>query len=168
MNTTSTKWWWNKKSTKKIQSIASSINEADEGASMFSLYSYDPSMYCSSYHQISSSIKAHHTKSEYSVNFSDVDTNASIKSRPWISRNVIENKSLHESIQDETLEEEEDDDHSSLGSEQEHTSLPATRTPAMAPKRRASLVDYLVSKPLHGKIKVKKHVPLVNAAEKLI
>lgn len=174
-----TKWWWSKKTKKapKEKSIASSINGADEDASMFSLYSNDQSLYCpSSTYQVSSSIRGHHTKSEYSGNYSDVESNASILSKPWISRNIIENRSIRDSIQNMELgfnDNDNDDDNNSrndvssvLSVEDKYAySIPMRSSstdnldnsipPLMRPKRRASLVDYIVNKPLHGKLRVR-------------
>lgn len=172
----STKWWWSKKSKKapKEKSIASSINGADEGASMFSLYSNDQSLYCPSTYQVSSSIRGHHTKSEYSGNYSDVESNASILSKPWISRNMIENRSIRDSLQNMEVEivdgsdknNNDDDGSSVLSTDDKYAySIPMRSSstdnldnsipPSMRPKRRASLVDYIVNKPLHGKLRVR-------------
>ncbi|KAG2210243.1 hypothetical protein INT47_003228 [Mucor saturninus] len=160
--TNTTKWWWNKKpSPKQIstdqKSVASSINGADEDASMFSLYSYSESLHTPSTINASSSIRAQHTKSEYSGNFSDIESNASILSKPWISRNMIDNKSNKDSVPDD------DDDDNSVGSDEQYSySLPVSNTysaedlPDINPKRRGSLVEYIVNKPLHGKLKVKQ------------
>lgn len=158
---TATKWWWNKKSSTKQKStkqksVASSINGADEDASMFSLYSYSESLHTPSTVHASSSIRAQHTKSEYSGNFSDIESNASILSKPWVSRNMmIDNKSTKDSIPDEN--------NSIASNEQYSYSLPVNNTFSndseelnnINPKRRGSLVEYIVNKPLHGKLKVK-------------
>jgi hypothetical protein len=170
--TTSSKWWWNKKSTStntdtntkkkfsKEKSVASSINGADEGASMFSLYSYDQQSlyYCPSTIHVSSSIRAQHTKSEYSGNFSDVESNASILSKPWISRNILvqeEQEQQHE--QPEEIDDDEDDSILSFDDKLENSTDHLDNNKNIRPKRRASLVEYIVQ----GKLKVlyyKSHV----------
>ncbi|KAI9361306.1 hypothetical protein BD770DRAFT_425687 [Pilaira anomala] len=158
MTSTTTKWWWNKKSNSKQQksskqkSVASSLNGADEDASMFSLYSCGESLNCPSTVQASSSIRAQHTKSEYSGNFSDVESNASILSKPWISRNMMaENKSIRDSI----YEPKDEVDTCSIVSYAH--SLPVSTSlhedTIEDSKRRGSIVDYIVNKPLHGKLK---------------
>lgn len=158
--TNTTKWWWNKKSSTKQKSIeqksiASSINGADEDASMFSLYSYSDSLHTPSTVNVSSSIRAQHTKSEYSGNFSDIESNASILSKPWISKNMIDNKSNKDSVTN-------DDDDNSVGSDEQYSySLPVSNAYSaedltdISSKRRESLVEYIANKPLHGKLKVK-------------
>lgn len=161
---TTTKWWWNKKSSpkhksSKQKSVASSINGADEDASMFSLYSCNESLHTPSTIDASSSIRAQHTKSEYSGKFSDIESNASILSKPWISRNImLDNKSTKDSFPD-------DDDNSMASDEQYSYSLPVSNTHSsedlptnINPKRRGSLVEYIVNKPLHGKLKVNKEL----------
>ncbi|CEP07745.1 hypothetical protein [Parasitella parasitica] len=177
--TTSTRWWWKKSSgrggSKKTapsikSSVPSSINGADENASMFSLYSYGESLLAtSSVHNIPSSIYAQHTKSEYS-GISDVDSTASILSKPWISRNVINSENDQPLKQDITKNVFDEEDIDSLKSEsfskenntsssqiidfskismQEENDHPTSSSPI----RRGSLVDYIVKKPLHGKIR---------------
>lgn len=190
-NTTSTtRWWWKKSSnsrTKKTppsikSSIPSSVNGADENASIFSLYSYGESMFTpSSVYNISSSIRAQHTKSEYS-NMSDVESNASILSKPWISRNIItpdSDQPLKQDEVDDTDEEDEEDidsfisesfssslsqvnktfssdalDIPRISMEEEEKNTSFSVPPTSPPRRRGSLVDYIVNKPLHGKLKV--------------
>jgi hypothetical protein len=177
MTTTSaTKWWWNKK-PKPTKSVASSINGADEDASIFSLYSYNNNdYYCpTTTKTVSSSLHAQHTKSEYSV---DIESNASILSKPWISKNMTETEAeadqqqqqqqqQQHTMSDEDDEEEDDDAYSAppLDStdflddspiiQSSNSSCIIKESPSKPPKRRASLVDYIVNKPLHGKIKVK-------------
>lgn len=198
---TSTKWWWNKKpksttsTTKsskhqKQKSVASSLNGADEGASMFSLYSYadttSDSVYCPSV-MVSSSMYAQHTTSEYSGNFSDIESTASIRSKPWISRNMFENKSIKSMLSSQQQEEQPKQEEEIVFSKEEQdeeeeysvlkpsstdespimtssssivvdssTAQPQEDAIVPTPKRRASLVDYIVHKPsFHGKLKVK-------------
>jgi hypothetical protein len=176
-STTTTRWWWKKSSNnpKKKEpsikgSVISSVNGADEDASMFSLYSYGESLYSpSSVRNVS--IRAQHTKSEYSGQFSDVESNASILSKPWISRNVISPESDSASKQEQEQEQEEDQssvsesdsipqidpitcstdilESSFVSSTSKSVSSPQPRT-----KRRGSFVDYITKKPLHGKLKV--------------
>ncbi|GAA5805189.1 hypothetical protein HPULCUR_010703 [Helicostylum pulchrum] len=132
-----------------IKSVASSINGADEDASMFSLYSCGESLNCPSTVHVSSSIRAQHTKSEYSGNFSDVESNASILSKPWISRNVTENRSFRDSIYEQEVQDNDSIisySHSMPASTSLHDNMEDS-------KRRASIVDYIVKKPLHGKLK---------------
>lgn len=174
--TSTTKWWWNKKSNPKQQqqqpkssnkqkSVASSLNGADEDASMFSLYSCGgESLNCPSTVHGASSIRAQHTKSEYSGNFSDVESNASILSKPWISRNMMaENKSIRDSI----YEPKDEEDTCSIVSYAH--SLPVSTSlhddTIEDSKRRGSIVDYIVNKPLHGKLKV---IIITNAVKPLI
>ncbi|KAI8639297.1 hypothetical protein BD408DRAFT_421711 [Parasitella parasitica] len=177
-NTTSTtRWWWKKSSNRGPKktvpsiksSVPSSINGADENASMFSLYSYGESLFApSSVHNAPSSICAQHTKSEYS-GLSDVDSTASILSKPWISRNMITSES-DQPLKQDIAEDDSDEDIDSFNSESfspenntpsseiiDFSKMPveevndyATSSP---PIRRGSLVDYIVKKPLHGKIK---------------
>jgi hypothetical protein len=173
-----TRWWWKKSSStatsKKIEpsiksSVVSSVNGADEDASILSLYSYGESLYSpSSVRNVS--IRAQHTKSEYSGQFSDVESNASILSKPWVSRNVISPESDNASKHDEEEEEEGKSfisescstpqvnpatsstdilDSSFVSSTSKSVSSPQPRT-----KRRGSFVDYITKKPLHGKLKV--------------
>lgn len=190
-NTTSTtRWWWKKSLNSRTKdappsiksSVPSSVNGADENASIFSLYSYGESLFTpSSVYNISSSIRAQHTKSEYS-NMSDVESNASILSKPWISRNMITPDSgqpLKQDEADDTDEEDEEDidsfvaesfsyslpqvnktsssdilDFSKMSMEEEEKDVSFSAPPTSPPRRRGSLVDYIVNKPLHGKLKV--------------
>lgn len=188
-NTSSTiRWWWKKSSNSRSKktppsiksSVPSSINGADEDASMFSLYSYGESMFTpSSVHNISSSIRAQHTKSEYS-NMSDVESNASILSKPWISRNMITPGSDQPLKQDEADDTDEEDIDSFISDslsyslsqvnktslsdildfskmsmeEEEEKDVSFSAPPTSPPRRRGSLVDYIVNKPLHGRLKV--------------
>ncbi|KAI8887386.1 hypothetical protein K501DRAFT_44832 [Backusella circina FSU 941] len=165
---TSTKWWWKKQpktsSTKSTAvlptSSAKSItsNGADENASMLSLYSCTErggrdadSVFAHSY--VASSTRAQHTRSEYSGNFSDIESNTSILSKPWISRNLASNIPSSP---------ESSDDTSSIASHQRSSLVDDTTTNDILllqeqphnQKRRGSLVDYFtVNKPLQGKLK---------------
>lgn len=199
-NTTSTpntRWWWKKSSNNRAKkappsiksSVPSSVNGADENASMFSLYSYGESFFApSSVHNISSSIRGQHTKSEYS-GMSDVESTASIISKPWISKNIIALDSDQALKHDEVADDSDDEEDGEDGEDGEDVdsfvsgslsySLPLANnasssveilgyskismenlsfTPptSSAAPRRGSLVDYIVNKPLHGKLKVKK------------
>lgn len=174
----STRWWWKKSSssshTKNKEpsirsSVVSSVNGADEDASMFSLYSYGESFYSpSSVRNVS--IRAQHTKSEYSGQFSDVESNASILSKPWISRNIIAPGSDNAS---EHGQKEEEEYHSfvsepcsilqvnpitsstdMLDSSFASSTSKSVSSPPPRAKRRGSFVDYITNKPLHGKLKV--------------
>ncbi|KAG1083072.1 hypothetical protein G6F42_022344 [Rhizopus arrhizus] len=121
-STSNTRWWWKKSSSKRSKkappsiksSVPSSVNGADENASMFSLYSYGESLFApSSVHNISSSIRGQHTKSEYS-GVSDVESTASIISKPWISKNIIALDSdqalKHDEVADASDDEEDGED----------------------------------------------------------
>ncbi|GAN10396.1 hypothetical protein MAM1_0351c09937 [Mucor ambiguus] len=181
-STSNSRWWWKKSSntsSKKAipstkSSVPSSVNGADENASMFSLYSYGESLFApSSVHNISSSIRAQHTKSEYS-GISDVESTASIISKPWISRNMITPGSDQFLRQGEEASESGDDvdsfvsrsvsypltnnasssaeilDYSKISLEDPSSTPPISSS---TPRRRSSLVEYIVNKPLHGKLK---------------
>ncbi|RCH87689.1 hypothetical protein CU098_009037 [Rhizopus stolonifer] len=77
MNNNTIKWWWKKAppSDPVIPSVACSLKGTDEDSSLYSL---------------PASTRAQHTKSEYSGQFSsDVESTASIISKPWISKNII-------------------------------------------------------------------------------
>ncbi|KAI7901845.1 uncharacterized protein BX663DRAFT_561900 [Cokeromyces recurvatus] len=177
------KWWWRKSSstTTREENPSSLINDnhdlssmivnhgADENASIFTLYSYNESILSPS------SILVHHgtTRSEHS----EVASNASILSKPWVSKGLImqqENESLLNTNEPKTItietEEEEDNnddeapdiiiyskDSSSdgiLNSSLQPSPITATDLPQTTNKRRPSLVDYLMNKkPLHGKLK---------------
>ncbi|KAK4516225.1 uncharacterized protein ATC70_011194 [Mucor velutinosus] len=181
-STSNSRWWWKKSSntkSKEVQSsikssVPSSLNGADEDASMFSLYSYGESLFAPSpVRNISSSIRAQHTKSEYS-GISDVESTASIISKPWISRNIIAQESDQPLKQDEEANNSESDvdsfvsrsvsypltnnasssaeilDYSKISMENLSSTAPM---PSSTPRRRSSLVEYIVNKPLHGKLK---------------
>lgn len=183
-STSNSRWWWKKSSSTKSKkappsvksSVPSSVYGADENASMFSLYSNGESLFApSSVHNISSSIRAQHTKSEYS-GISDVESTASIISKPWISKNMIALESDQPLKQDEEASDSGDDDDSFVS---KSVSYPLTNnasssaeildyskismedlssTPPISsfiPRRRSSLVEYIVNKPLHGKLKVR-------------
>ncbi|KAL9545509.1 hypothetical protein MBANPS3_007118 [Mucor bainieri] len=180
--TSSSRWWWKKTANARSKkappsiksSVPSSVNGADEGASMFSLYSYGESLFTpSSVHNMSSSIRAQHTKSEYS-GISDVESTASIISKPWVSRNMIAPESDQPLKQDEEASDSGDDmdsfvsrsvsypltnnasssaeilDCSKISMEDLSSSPPISSS---TPRRRSSLVEYIVNKPLHGKLK---------------
>ncbi|KAL7333840.1 hypothetical protein PS15p_202696 [Mucor circinelloides] len=187
-STSNTRWWWKKSSSNRSKkappsiksSVPSSVNGADENASMLSLYSYGESLFApSSVHNISSSIRGQHTKSEYS-GVSDVESTASIISKPWISKNIIALDSdqalKKDEVADDSDDEEDGEDVDSFVSGSLSYSLPLANnasssveilgyskismenlsfTPPISSSapRRGSLVDYIVNKPLHGKLK---------------
>lgn len=184
-STSHSRWWWKKPSntrSKKIppstkSSVPSTVNGADEGASMFSLYSYGESLFApSSVHNISSSIRAQHTNSEYS-GISDVESTASIISKPWISRNIIAPESGYPLKQDEEASRDDVDsfvsrsvsfppsnssfssaeilDYSKISMEDSSSTPPISSS---TPRRRSSLVEYIVNKPFQGKLKVRCYV----------
>lgn len=166
---TSSKWWWKKQpktsSTKSTTVLPASSgksitsNGADENASILSLYPATErgrdadSIFAHSY--VASSTRAQHTRSEYSGNISDIESNTSILSKPWISRNLATNIASPP---------ESSDDTSSIVSNQHSSSLMDDTTTnddllqeQHNQKRRGSLVDYFtVNKPLQGKLKVRK------------
>lgn len=157
-----TRWWWKKRTptpiTKKSlrqtstrNSVHSTVNGADEDASIFTLYSYAESLVAppSIHNRASSSLYVQHTKSEYSANYSDVESNASIMSKPWTSQEIIittDNK-LNEEEEDEAEEEK------SLYKSNLYA-VPQPSASLEPAKRRGSLVDFIVN----SKIKVKSQL----------
>ncbi|KAL0139051.1 hypothetical protein V8B55DRAFT_1520332 [Mucor lusitanicus] len=172
-STSNSRWWWKKSSSTKSKkappsvksSVPSSVYGADENASMFSLYSNGESLFApSSVHNISSSIRAQHTKSEYS----------GISDQTMDIQNMIALGSDQPLKQDEEASDSGDDDDSFVS---KSVSYPLTNnasssaeildyskismedlssTPPISsfiPRRRSSLVEYIVNKPLHGKLK---------------
>ncbi|KAI8358408.1 hypothetical protein BD560DRAFT_426326 [Blakeslea trispora] len=177
-----TRWWWRKSpNSNKSGHIPEkttpnpSINGADENASLFSLYSYGDSLAAPSY-PLSSSIKAHRAKSEYSANHStDVESTASIRSKPWISKNIASLEDDQSSNYDQNERDSTAFIHDSVSSSS--SSIPnivcidsssaniidgasarqghhKETSPSLQETKKGTFVGYIVNKPLHGKLKV--------------
>lgn len=161
---TSSRWWWKKRTsfiTKKPTPVTdSSIHStgANEDASIFTLYSYTESLIAppSLHNRASSSLYVQHTKSEYSGTLSDVESNASIWSKPWTSQEIILSSDIN-------IPEDEQESlyQSNLYTEAQPSTYTSTAEKTESNKRRGSLVDFIVN----TKIKVVYYMILTVAIQ---